>query len=137
MIFCARATPTEHDDLVIGFGYNITRRGTRLLEQVLGRPVTAATRVTRAEAQLVLEADRRRAEEALTAYFPGFPALTPARRQALLELTLDLGLEAIRFQAIIAAVKVQDWTAAAKEIYRSQPAEQADRLARAILTGQE
>jgi len=66
----------------------------------------------------------------------------------LVDLAFNLGLGLLGFKNFLAAVKVHDWSKAAKELYRSKWAYQvddgpgghfgrADRLAKMILTGED
>lgn len=128
----------------VGIGYNITGRGLHALEKVIKRKFDG--RLTEDEAFDVLRADIARTEQAIIAYFPEYTRLDPIRQRVVLDMTFNMGTAVLTFRQAIAAVKRRDWTAAARELYRSKWAHQvgdgeggkfdrADRLARMILTG--
>lgn len=130
----------------IGVGYNVTGRGWDFLEHVIKRKVTEPVRITQVEALAVLRADLDRAEQAVRVYLPEYDGLNEVRQRVCLDMAFNMAMRALGFQKAIAAIKAKDWSAAAKELYRSKWAEQvgdgpggkfdrADRLAKMLLTG--
>lgn len=140
--------PDTEENLTLGVGYNITARGIEEFERTIGRQIdlTADPCITPEEARAQLVADIQRVQRAVLVHFPTFADLNEVRQRVVLDLAFNLGFRALNFQKCIAAIKRQDWSTAARELFKSRWAYQvddgpggrlgrADRLARMLLTG--
>lgn len=149
-----RAYRDQFDNYTIGVGYNVTGRGLDFLEKTIGRQVAwhdgslVTDVITRDEALKVLDADVDRVEAAIRSHFPDYDKLDEVRQRVCVDMTFNLGFAAFQWKHTIDAIKARDWSAAAKELYRSKWARQvddgegghfgrADRLAQMLLTGKD
>lgn len=138
--------PDTEGNSTLGVGYNLTGRGPDFFERIVGHKLRNVC--TRAEALKVLDADIDRVEQAVRVYFPEYDSLNEVRQRVIIDLTFNMGTQVLTFKKAIAALKARDWSAAARELYRSKWAGQvgdgeggqfdrADRLAKMLLTGQD
>jgi lysozyme len=132
-------------------GYNLSDRGVGYLEQVLGRKIPTnilEMHFTREDALKVLDADIARLEAAVPVHFPEYLQLDEVRQRVCLDLAFNMGLRALGFHNTIACIRVRDWSAACRHLWKSKWASQvgdgpgkhwdrADRLTRMLLTGQD
>lgn len=149
-----RAYLDTEGNWTIGVGYNLTGRGWDSLELTLGRRVRPENgkyqdaRITADEARKMLRVDIERVEKVVRTYFPGYDQLNEVRQRVCVDMSFNMGFKVLGFKKAIAAIKNQDWSAAAKELYRSKWAGQvgdgegkkwdrADRLSRMLLTGED
>ena len=132
--------------VTLGVGYNVSVRGLSDWERVTGHPFTG--KCTPEDALAVLDADITRVESAVRVHFPEYDTLSEVRQRVALDMAFNMGLAALGFHRVIAAVKVKDWSTAARELYKSRWARQVgdgeggrfdrcDRLSKMLLTGQD
>lgn len=94
--------------LTIGYGRNLEDRGIRY-----------------SEAELMLANDIAEAEESLSKEFGFFWGLSDERKAVMIDMYHNLGLSGLmKFQNMIAAIRVKDWDRAAHEIQDSRYWEQ-------------
>jgi lysozyme len=96
--------------------------------------------LTREQALLLLDNDVRRVERELTGAFSWFGGLDPARRDALVDMTFNLGLTRLRgFHRFLAAMGAGEYETAADEMLDStwsrQVGDRALELSAMIRTG--
>jgi len=136
----------------VGVGYNIDGRGWEFFEQTVlrrCRPVdgagTETARVTKEESLKVLRADIKRVEKAVRTYYPGYDSLGDVRQRVFVDMSFNMGFKALGFKNAIAAAKKNDWSACAREVWKSkwagqvgdgpgQKEDRADRLTKMLLT---
>lgn len=137
----------------IGVGFNVQSRGLQTLEEAIGRKFAPGTRlqdlvITKEEALRAFRSDLDRFEIQVRRYLPEFDSLGDVRQRVVMDMAFNLGFRALNFKNCIAAIKRRDWSAAAREMYKSRWAHQvgdgeggrfdrADRLAGMMLTGQD
>lgn len=133
----------------IGVGYNVSARGMDVFEHTIGRKVVLSNTqdcVTATEALEVLAVDIDRVEHAVLVHFPYYAKLNEVRQRVVMDMAFNLGFKALNFKACIEDIEEQDWSGAAKELFRSKWAYQvddgpggrfgrADRLSYMLLTG--
>lgn len=110
--------------LTIGVGRNLDDRG-----------------ITEIEAAQMLDTDINLAKVELAFFMPWSSQLNDARREALLNMTFNLGIVKLRlFKNMLAALKAGDWQKAHDEALNSKWAKQvkqrANRIAKTFLTGE-
>jgi len=89
--------------LTIGIGRNLTDVG-----------------ITTIEAEMLLDTDLRNATAAAQEIFPNFWTYSDNRKNALLDMIVNLGkTRFLLFRFLIAAVKAEDWETARKEMLNS------------------
>ncbi len=135
------------DNWTIGVGYNITGRGYEAFESVVGHAVrppdgmNEKAHCTESEALAVLAVDVDRYERAVVQYFPESTKLDGIRQRVVLDMAFNMGFKALGFVRCIAAIKLRNWSVAAKELYKSEAyteePNRIDRLAKMLLTGQD
>jgi lysozyme len=135
--------------LTVGVGYNLSARGVDFINRTIGTRFATPqeVRLSREQAVSVLKADIARIEKAIPGLLPEYTALDEVRQRVVVDMAFNLGrMRALGFKKAIAALKVRNWSACAKELYASKWADQvgdgpgqkydrADRLADMILTG--
>lgn len=135
----------------VGVGYNLSGRGTRALEDVIGRRVgddLSKVVITRDEALKMLRADIRRVVAAVRVAFTEFDSLDDVRQRVVVDMAFNMAYKALTFKAAIDAIRRRDWSRASRELYKSKWSRQvgdgpggkfdrADRLANMLLTGQD
>jgi len=90
--------------ITIGYGRNLDDKG-----------------ITKREAEELLWSDIQEAAQNTMSIFPQFYTYTIARQNALIDLMFNLGkTRFLKFKKMIAAVKEEDWTEAAKQAKDSQ-----------------
>jgi lysozyme len=117
----ATGKPLERGSIVegaatVGWGHNLTDRG-----------------INQTTAEQLLTLDIQVAEADLFSLVPDAESFSPARRDALINLSFALGrprLEA--FRKMLAAVRKLDWNTAADELLNSRWAVQVDARARQL-----
>lgn len=92
------------------------------------------------EAQHLLDNDLARVERELTAAFPWFATLVPARRAVFMDMGFNLGLARLKgFRRMLQAVGRGDWERAAAEmgdsLWARQVGRRAERLAGMMRSG--
>jgi lysozyme len=126
-------------NVTIGIGFNVTARGYRSLEALLGRGIGDPPHVSEAEARAVCQWDIDNLEPQVIKMFPFYLQLNEVRQRVVLDMTFNMGASILEFTRTRAAVEAQDWSLATMQLYRSKWAHQvhgrADRLARMMLTG--
>lgn len=98
--------------------------------------------ISESEAMLMLEADIQRATAELVRAFPWVASLDDARRNAMINMSFNLGIGRLRgFAKMLDAMKAGDWEQAANHALDSKWATQVGRrsqeLADQIRTGKE
>ena len=87
--------------------------------------------ITRDEAWALLNNDIARVRREVKRAFPWFSKVNPVRKDVVLNMVFNLGLQRFRgFRKAIAAIKAQDWDEAARQMLDSQWASQVGRRAR-------
>ena len=82
--------------------------------------IDANTQWTQQQAMDQLNVDIRRAHFLLDAKLPWWNTQTPARQDALTELTFNMGINGLlQFKKMLAALQAKDWEAAAEELLAS------------------
>ena len=146
----------------IGVGYNITGRGWKFIEEILGRHVrpadgdTSKTVISRDEAIRLLNADLDWFEKLVPIHFPFYLELDEVRQRVVLDMAFNMGFKALGFVNTRKMVEARDWSGAARGFYNSKWARQVgdgpdkspeaarargkhfdrcDRLSKMILTG--
>ncbi len=130
----------------LGVGYNVTARGLPFFERIIGRKLNAEGDISREEALLVLGIDIQRVQGAVKANFPDFFKLNEVRQRVCVDIAFNIGWHALDFKKCIKAIQKQDWSAGARELYRSKWSlqvgdgegkrrDRCDRLAGMLLTG--
>lgn len=99
-----------------------------------------ATGISKDEAMYLLRTDILKARLGLEKVLPGFLALSPRRRMALIDMVVNLGLNGLlKFKHMLAALVAGDYPLAAKEMLNSkwaaQVGQRADTLAAMIEEG--
>lgn len=81
--------------------------------------------ISRSEAMLMLRNDLIATSFGLEKAVPGFLALTPRRRMALIDMAYNLGLAGfLKFRKLLTAIQVGDWQQASAEMLDSKWADQ-------------
>lgn len=89
--------------------------------------------ITRDEAWALLNNDIARVRREVKRAFPWFSKVNPVRKDVVLNMVFNLGLQRFRgFRKAIAAIKAQDWDEAARQMLDSQWASQVGRRAREL-----
>ena len=89
--------------------------------------------ITRDEAWALLNNDIARVRREVRRAFPWFSKVNPVRKDVVLNMVFNLGLQRFRgFRKAIAAIKAQDWDEAARQMLDSQWASQVGRRAREL-----
>lgn len=137
------------DFWTVGVGYNLSARGVRDLETILGRKFNgelSQVTLTRDEALQVLRADIKRVAREVEKALPIFNKLNEVRQRVCVDMAFNMGTRALGFKKAIEAAGKQDWSRVARELYASKWARQvddgegkrfgrADRLVHMVLTG--
>jgi len=90
--------------LTIGFGRNLQDVG-----------------ISKQEATYLLLQDIEKATEDAKSLFPNFDSFTPNRQNALINMIFNLGINRFKlFKNTIKAIKIGDWTSAAKHAKQSR-----------------
>ena len=145
--------PRPYEDTLgnwtVACGYNLTARGVDDINRLLGLHFTEWSNLERPydevvldrdQAQIILIADIKRVEAAVTEYWPTYSTLTEVRQRVIVDLVFNMGTEAKTFVRCKAAIERQDWSQAVRELYSSKWATQvgygrAHRLGQMLLTG--
>ncbi|MFQ5540210.1 MAG: glycoside hydrolase family protein [Candidatus Binatia bacterium] len=89
--------------------------------------------ITRDEAWALLNNDIARVRREVKRAFPWFSKLNPVRKDVVLNMVFNLGLQRFRvFRKAIAAIKAKDWDEAARQMLDSRWARQVGRRAREL-----
>jgi lysozyme len=89
--------------------------------------------ITRDEAWALLNNDIARVRREVKRAFPWFSKVNPVRKDVVLNMVFNLGLQRFRgFRKAIAAIKAQDWDEAARQMLDSRWASQVGRRAREL-----
>ena len=95
---------------------------------------------------VILAADVADAEKDLDVLLAGWRAYDPVRQQALVHLSFALGRPRLSlFKKMLSAIKADDWTSAASELYNSawsiavgrEPGQRADEVSKMLALGGE
>lgn len=144
---------TEGND-TLGIGYNVAARTLEEFNRTIGRKIDVAAKpcITHDEAVQQCLADITRVERAVVVHFPEYQLLNEVRQRVCVDLAFNIGFKALGFKKCIAAIKINDWSWAARELIKSHWSTQvqpgvkasltntkiqgrADRLSRMLLTG--
>lgn len=122
----------------IGYGYNVTDRGTAAIEKVTGRPYDGT--ITPTEATILLERDIVATEAEARGAFPWLKELTPVRQRVVLDMAFNMGVPVLKtFRQTLLALRDREYVLAARRMLQSKWARQtkgrAVRLARMMETG--
>lgn len=124
-----------------GVGYNVTSRGLGPLQVMLDRAVDEKGTATEEECLAVLAKDIGRVEISIQMFWPFYSKLEEVRQRVAVDMAYNLGFRALEFRRAMTAIEKRDWSAAAREMHKSQWAGQvglrAERLARMMLTGED
>lgn len=91
--------------------------------------------ISKAEAMVLLRNDILATRFSLEKVLPGFLALSPRRRMALIDMCFNLGLPGfLRFKHMLAAIVAGDFNRAADEMLSSDWANQVDQRAQTLAT---
>lgn len=137
------------DNWTFFVGYNLDARGVEFLEEVCKRKFPGRYQDltgTRDESRKVLRADILRIDMIVPMHFPEYLQLSEVRRRVVLDMAFNMGFRALGFKNTIGAVKRQDWSTAARELYKSKWSRQVgdgpggrydrcERLSNMLLTG--
>ena len=89
--------------------------------------------ITRDEAWALLNNDIARVRREVKRAFPWFSKVNPVRKDVVLNMVFNLGLQRFRgFRKAIAAIKAKDWDEAARQMLDSRWAGQVGRRAREL-----
>ncbi len=89
--------------------------------------------ITRDEAWALLNNDIARVRREVKRAFPWFSKVNPVRKDVVLNMVFNLGLQRFRgFRKAIAAIKAKDWDEAARQMLDSRWARQVGRRAREL-----
>ncbi len=128
----------------VGVGFNLLRDDapSKILALGLDYDAVRHGRLALSEAQIaaLLAQDLEKAMAGAAALVPGWSALTPSRRRALVDMAFNLGVGGLgKFSRFLAAVNREDWQCAEAEIvdslYFRQLGARARRNAAAIRHG--
>lgn len=94
-----------------------------------------AVGISKDEAKLMLRNDLLRTRLGLEKVLPGFLALSPRRRMALIDMAFNLGLNGLlKFKKMLASLVAGDWDQAAAEMLDSTWASQVGQRAVTLAT---
>jgi lysozyme len=121
--FRARVYPDSLGKMTIGYGRCLTTEG-----------------ISEDEAYMLLDNDITHLKQDLPNSFPWWSALDPIRQDVITEMCFQLGIQGVaKFPSMIAAIKLGDYVAAAREMQNSawhiQTPDRCEELAQIMETG--
>jgi len=122
--------------LTIGVGHNLEADGVDA-GLILQRPIMPDTKITEAEAMLLLEHDIACTLPGLQRLIPSWDTLSDNRQHVMMDMCFNLGLHGLsKFRRVLDSIAATDFDRAAYQMlqstWSSQVGKRAERLARAM-----